>query len=350
MNKKTVSIVLVLAMALSLIGLTACGKEYDGEINVYNFGEYIDEQTYKDFEKEYNIKVNYSTYETCESLYSVLKTGGANYDVVITSDYMIARMANEGMLLELDWDNIPNYDLIDDDYKNLDYDPDGLYSVPYMWGTVGIIYNGAEIDEEITSWSALFDEKYAGNILMFDSPRDAFGVALSYLGYSLNTTDKGEIQEAYELLSQQKDLVQGYFQDQMYDKLESGEALIGAYYAGDYVCMLENNPDLKFVVPDEGANWYVDAFCIPTSCENQEAAEKFINYMCDTDVSLTNMEATGYASPNTESCEIYSEDLEDWLCDIMFPSEEVMSRCEVYLNLPQDILELYDSYMVKLKA
>lgn len=350
MKKNFVLIVLVLAMAVSLLGLTGCGKEYDGEINVYNFGEYIDEQTYKDFENTYNIKVNYSTYETCESLYSVIKTGGANYDVIITSDYMIARMADEDMLLELNWDNIPNYDLIDDNYKNLDYDSDGLYSVPYMWGTVGIIYNGAEIDEEITSWSAMFDEKYAGEILMFDSPRDAFGVALKYLGYSLNTTNTDEIQEAYELLSQQKNLVQGYFQDQMYDKLESGEALLGAYYAGDYICMLENNPDLKFVVPDEGANWYVDAFCIPTSCENKEAAEMFINYMCDTDVTLANMDATGYASPSTEAMEIYAEDLEDWLSDIMFPNEDVMSRCEVYLNLPQDILELYDSLMVKLKS
>lgn len=350
MKRKVVSVVLVLAAVLTIVNLTACGKEYDGEINVYNFGEYIDEDTYKAFEEKYNIKVNYTTYETCESLYSVLKTGGANYDVIVTSDYMISRMANENMLLELDWSNIENYNLIDDKYKNLDYDPDGLYSVPYMWGTVGLIYNGAEIDEELTSWSALFDEKYAGEILMFDSPRDAFGVALAYLGYSLNTTDESQIEEAYELLAQQNDLIQGYFQDQMYDKLEGGEALIGAYYAGDYVCMLENNPDLKFVVPDEGANWYVDAFCIPTCCENKEAAELFINYMCETDVTLANMAETGYASPNPEACDVYAEDLEDWLAEIMFPSDEVLSRCEVFLNLPQNILSLYDSYMIKLKA
>ncbi len=350
MKRKIVSIVLVLAAVMMMLSLSSCGKEYDGEINVYNFGEYIDEQTYKDFEEEYNIKVNYTTYETCESLYSVLKLGGADYDVLITSDYMIGRMANEGMLMELDWDNIPNYELIDDKYKKLEYDPEELYSVPYMWGTVGLIYNREEIDEEITSWGALFDEKYSGNILMFDSPRDAFGVALSYLGYSLNTTDEAEIEEAYELLVQQKPLVQGYFQDQMYDKLESGEALLGAYYAGDYICMLENNPSLKFVVPDEGSNWYVDAFCIPNSCENKEAAELFINYMCQTDVTLANMESTGYASPNTEACDIYAEDLDESLAEIMFPSEEVLSRCEVFLNLPQNILDLYDSYMVKLKA
>ncbi|MGM9521743.1 MAG: PotD/PotF family extracellular solute-binding protein [Oscillospiraceae bacterium] len=350
MTKRIVSITVVLCMALAVMSLAGCSKSYDGEINIYNFGEYIDEDVYKAFEDEYNIKVNYTTYETCESLYSVLMTGGADYDVVITSDYMIARLAEQGMLAELDFDNIPNYSLIGDSYKNLEYDPEGLYSVPYMWGTVGIIYNGAEIDEDIHSWSTMFDEKYSGQILMFDSTRDAFGVALKALGYSMNTTDETEIRNAYELLEQQKPLLQGYFQDQMYDKLEGGEALIGAYYAGDYICMLDNNPDLKFVVPDEGANFYVDAMCIPATSENQELAEKFINYMCETDVSLANMDATGYASPNTESCAIYSEDLEDWIRDIMFPSDEVISRCEVFLSLPQETLDLYDSLWVELKA
>ena len=348
--KRTVSLILVLTMAVGLFTLTGCAKKYDGEINVYNFGEYIDEETYRDFEKEYKIKVNYTTYETCESLYSVMKTGGADYDVIITSDYMIARMASEGMLAELDFSNIPNMSLIDDKYKNLPYDPDGLYSVPYMWGTVGIIYNGAEISEEITSWDTLFDDKYEGEILMFDSSRDAFGVALKALGYSLNTTDETEIKNAYELLQRQRPLIQGYFQDQMYDKLEGGEALIGTYYAGDYICMLENNPDLLFVFPEEGTNWYVDAMVVPAGSENKEAAEKFINYMCETDVTLLNMDATGYASPNPEACEIYAEDLDDYLQGIMFPGDDVLSNCEMYLHLPQDILDLYDSYMVKLKS
>ena len=349
--KKVFSILLCSAMLLSLLALSGCGKKYVGEINVYNFGEYIDEQTYKDFEKEYGIKVNYTTYETCESLYSVLKTGGADYDVVITSDYMISRMREEGMLHKLNFSNIPNYEsLISDTYKNLNYDPEGAYSVPYMWGTVGIIYNPNMVSGEIRSWDAMFDDRYAGSILMFSSTRDAFGVALSKLGYSLNTTDENEIREAYDLLKSQYPLVQGYFQDQMYDKLEGGEAAIGVYYAGDYLCMLENNPDLRFVIPDEGSNWFVDAMCIPAGCEKTELAEKFINYMCETEVSLTNMDTTGYASPNEESCALYAEELDDYSASVMFPGEDVLSRCEMYTNLPQKTLDLMDSLWVELKA
>lgn len=349
--KKFFLLALCAVMLLSVVSISGCGRKYDGEINVYNFGEYIDEQTYKDFEKEYNIKVNYTTYETCESLYSVLKTGGADYDVVITSDYMISRMREENMLHELDFSNIPNYDaLISDTYKNLEYDPENAYSVPYMWGTVGIIYNPDMVDEEITSWDAMFDEKYSGNILMFSSTRDAFGVALSKLGYSLNTTDENELREAYDLLKSQYPLIQGYFQDQMYDKLEGGEAAIGVYYAGDYLCMLENNPDLKFVLPEEGSNWFVDAMCIPATCTKTDLAEKFINYMCETEVSLTNMGATGYASPNGEACALYAEDLDDYSASIMFPDAETLSRCDMYKNLPQETLDLLDSLWVELKA
>ena len=348
--KKAITLVLALAMVIAVASLTGCGGGYDGEINVYNFGEYIDESTYEAFEEEYNIKVNYTTYDTCEALYGVLKNGGADYDVIITSDYMLSRMAQEGMLEELNYDNIPNFSLIGDEYKGLSYDPDDKYTVPYMWGTVGLIYNGSEITEELTSWQAMFDEQYSGQILMFDSTRDAFGVALKALGYSMNTTDEAEIREAFDLLQQQKPLVQGYFQDQMYDKLEGGEALIGAYYAGDYLMMLENNPDLKFVIPDEGSNFFVDAMAIPAGCENKDLAEKFINYMCDTDVCVANMDATGYASPNSEACEIYAQDLDDYSAQVMFPDEEILSRCEVYLNLPQETQELLDSLWVELKA
>ncbi len=350
MKKTVIPIVLCLVLVLSLCGFAGCGKQYDGEINVYNFGVYIDEDTYKAFETEYNIKVNYSTYETCESLYSVLKSGGAEYDVIITSDYMIARMADEGMLAQLDFDNIPNYDLIGDNCKNLSYDPDGLYSVPYMWGTFGIIYNPTLVEGDFTSWSAMFDEQYAGQILMFDSTRDAFAVALLALGYDVNTTDAAEIQAAYELLDAQSEIVQGYFQDQQYDKLEAGEAAIGVYYAGDYLCMLENNPDLLFSVPVEGTNRFVDAMAVPAGSEKVDLAEKFINYMCRTDVSLANMGATGYASPNTASCEEYAAELDDYSAAIMFPDEDVLSRCEMYDNLPQETLDLYDSLWVKIKS
>jgi len=350
LKKRLFCIALCVLMLACLFSAAGCGKSYDGEINVYNFGEYIDESTYRDFEAEYNIKVNYQTYDTCEALYSVLKSGGSDYDVIITSDYMVSRMASEGMLAELDYGNIPNYSLIDDSYKALPYDPDEKYTVPYMWGTVGIIYNPELVSGDFTGWSVLFDDQYAGDILMFESTRDAFGVALKALGYSVNTTDEAEINAAYELLEKQSAIVQGYFQDPMYDKLEGGEAAIGVYYAGDYLCMLENNPDLLFYIPEEGSNWFVDAMCVPAGSENKDLAEKFINYMCDTEVSLANMDATGYASPNTATCEAYAADLDEYSKSVTFPDAETLAKCEMYLSLPQDTLDLYDSLWVKVKS
>jgi len=263
--KKIVTIVVALAMLLALCA--GCGNsnkdESKGVVNVYNWGEYIGEDIVAQFEKETGIKVNYKTYDTNEALYSVLKQGGVSYDVIIPSDYMISRMISEDMLEKIDFNNIPNMSLIEDQWSGMEYDPNGEYAVPYLSGTVGIIYNTTMIDEDITSWSALFDEKYSGQILMFDNSRDAMGIALKYLGYSLNTTDMAEIDEAFELLLSQKPFLQGYVMDQIFDKLESGEAAIGPYYAGDYLTMVENNPDLAFVVPEEGSNRFVDAMCIP---------------------------------------------------------------------------------------
>lgn len=349
--KKNIASILVLILLFSTVA-AGCGKtnDYVGEVNVYNWGEYIDESIFDAFEEETGIKVNYTTYMSNEAMYSVLKTGGSNYDLIIPSDYMISRLIEEDMLEKIDFSNIPNYELIADSYKNLEYDSTGEYSVAYMWGTVGIIYNTAMIKDEITSWNALFDEKYADQILMFDNPRDALGIALKYLGYSLNTTDESQLNEAFVLLETQKPLLQAYVMDQIFTKLESGEAAIGPYYAGDYITMLENNPDLAFVIPDEGSNWFVDAMCIPKGAENKESAELFINYMCSTDVCLANMDTIGYSSANSEAAEIYAEDLDDNIRSVMFPSDDVLSRCEVFINLPQTTLDLYDQLWVNLKS
>ena len=281
---------------------------YIGEVNVYNWGEYIDDAVIDDFERETGIKVNYTTFTSNETMYSVLKTGGSSYDVIFPSDYMVSRLISEGMLEKIDFSNIPNYELVGDGFKNLDCDPNNEYAVPYMWGTVGLIYNTAMVDEEITSWSALFDSKYAGDILMFDNSRDAMGIALKYLGYSQNTTDEKELQEAYTLLREQKEIVQCYVMDQIFDKLEGGEAAIGPYYAGYYLSMKENNPDLAFVVPEEGSNMYTDFMCIPKGARNKTNAEIFINYMCSVDVSVANMDVTGYTTPIPAAWEIYSAD------------------------------------------
>ena len=320
-----------------------------GVVNVFNWGLYIDEEILDDFRDETGIKVNYSEFQSNEEMYSILKSGGANYDVIIPSDYMISRMISEGMLEELDFENIPNYNLIDDIYKNLEYDSDGLYSVAYMTGTVGLIYNSKLITDDITSWKSLFDSRYSGQILMFNNPRDAFGIALKYLGYSQNTTSEKEIREAFELLLQQKPILQAYVMDQIFDKLEAGEAAIGPYYAGDYCIMKETNPDLVFARPVEGSNRFVDAMCIPKGAKNKTNAELFIDYMCRTDVALKNMEYVYYASANFEASEIFGEDLDDDEYEVMFASYETLENCDIFTNLPQATLALYDQLWVELK-
>ena len=338
------------AVGDSSVSNTSNKIEYIGEVNVYNWGEYIDDAIVEEFERQTGIKVNYSTFTSNETMYSVLKTGGSSYDVIFPSDYMVSRLISEDMLEKIDFSNIPNYSLIGDEFKNLDCDPNNEYSVPYMWGTVGLIYNTEMVDEEITSWGALFDPKYAGDILMFDNSRDAMGIALKYLGYSQNTTDEAQLQEAYALLKEQKSIVQCYVMDQIFDKLEGGEAAMGPYYAGDYLSMKENNPALAFVVPEEGSNMYTDFMCIPKGARNKENAEIFINFMCSTEASVANMDITGYTSPNTTAWEIYAEDLTDEEYNVMYPDTELLQRCDVFINLPENILALYDSLWVLLKC
>lgn len=346
--KRFFAIVLSSIMLTGLLaGCGGGGTAENGVVNVYNWGEYIDEGLLEQFTQETGIKVNYKTYESNEQMYSVLKQGGVSYDVVIPSDYMISRMIDEDMLEPLDFSNIPNYSLIDDTLKNAVYDPDNAYSVPYMWGTVGIIYDPNKVGE-VDSWGALFDEKNSGQILMFDNSRDAMGIALKYLGYSLNTTDETELNEAYQLLQKQKPILQGYVMDQIFDKLESGEAAIGPYYAGDYLVMLENNPDLKFCVPKEGSNVFVDAMCVLKGAANKANAEAFINFMSGTEASGTNSEYIGYTSPNVEAKDTL--DLDQDAMGVMYPSDEILSKCEPFINLPQNTLKYYDDMWVKLKS
>ena len=348
--KKTMTTVIVLCLLLSAVAI-GCAQNTGsgGVVNVHNWGEYIDESIFSIFERETGIKVNYSTYETNEALYSLMRRGGANIDVIIPSDYMIARMVEEDMLAELDFSNIPNFSLIDERYKGLNYDPNNKFSVAYMTGTVGLIYNSSKISDEINSWSALFDERYSGQILMFDNPRDAFGIALKYLGFSLNTVNEDEIREAFVLLSHQRPILQAYVMDQIFDKLESGEAWIGPYYAGDFLVMAENNPDLQFARPVEGTNYFVDAMCIPKDATNKENAEAFINFITRTDIAIMNMEYIYYASANYEAAAAFAEDLDPDDYAIMFASSEVLANSEVYSHLPRNILELYDELWVELK-
>lgn len=355
--KKVISLLLA-ALMLGLM-LTGCGstaeKYPNGEVNVLNWGEYISDgedgslDVISKFEEDYGIKVNYKVCSDNETLYSNLKTGGSEYDVIVPSDYMVSRLIDEGMLEKLNFDNIPNFSDIDQKFVNPTYDPTNAYSVPYMWGTVGIIYNTSMVDEQITSWSSLFDTKYKGQVLMINNPRDAIGLALKYLGYSYNTTDESQIKEATDLLIQQKQdgIVQAYVMDEIFDKLEGGEAAIGVYYAGDYLTMLENNPDLAFVVPSEGSNVFVDAMCVPKGAANQDNAEKFINFMCSEEVGLANCEAIGYSTPLKSVKAALPAEISGNI--VAYPSDETLANCEQFLNLPQATLEFYDSEWLRLK-
>lgn len=322
-------------------------------INVYNWGEYIADGTddsidiNAEFTRLTGIEVNYTTFDSNESLYSKLVGGGANYDVIIPSDYMVAKLADEGMLAELNFDNIPNFQYIDEDFVNPDYDTENLYSVPYTWGLVGLFYNKDYIEEVPTSWEILWDEEYAGKILMFDNPRDAFAIAQMILGTSLNSEDSDDWIEAAMLLKEQKDLVQAYVMDQIFDKMESGEAWLAPYYSGDAAILVEENDNIGFIFPEEGTNYFVDAMCIPVTSENQEAAEAYINFMCDPVIAAANMDYVGYASPESAAKEYMDEEIIN--NEMYYPSEETISKSEVFTNPSDDISELIDTLWAEVK-
>ena len=291
-----------------------------------------------EFERRYpNIEVHMSYYESNEALYSQLKNGGITVDVIIPSDYMIDRMIEGNMLMELDFDNIPNFSYVDEEFRNPVYDPENKYSVPYTWGTVGILYNTQFVDEEdVTGWELLWNEKYAKKILMIDNSRDAFGIAQYLLGYDVNTTDKDELKACADKLAEQRPLVQNYVMDQIYSMMENGEAYIAPYYAGDCMLMMEENPDLAFYLPeDQGFNRFTDAMCIPACCKEKDAAEKFINFLCDPEISGANMDYICYASPISAA----KDYMEDYLSEseVVYPDKEVLEKGTAYAYLSEEI-------------
>ncbi|MBO7217552.1 MAG: spermidine/putrescine ABC transporter substrate-binding protein [Clostridia bacterium] len=315
-------------------------------LNVYNWGEYISDggedsmNVIKEFELLTGIKVNYSTYDSNESMYSLIKYGGVSYDIIIPSDYMIERMIKEGLLSKIDTSKLSNYDLIDSQYKDLYFDPNNEYSVPYSVGMVGLIYNTTIVEEEPDSWSLMWDEKYKGDILTFNNPRDTFAIAQFLLGYDINTTDKSEWDNAAELLKNQKNVLQAYVMDEVYNKMESGSAAIAPYYAGDYLSMLDNNEDLAFVYPKEGVNIFVDSACIPHNAENYEAAMLFINFLMEPDIALANAEYIYYASPNTSVTT--NPDYSLLGDEIIYPSEENMPKTQYFHDMSPEIRAYFD--------
>lgn len=321
------------------------------KVVVYNWGEYLDPEVLTLFEQETGIDVVYEEFETNEILYPKISSGAIAYDVICPSDYMIQRMIENDLLAEINFDNIPNIKNIGKDYmeQSRQFDPENKYSVPYCWGTVGILYNKTMVDEPITSWSVLWDEKYKDNILMQDSVRDAFGVTLKYLGYSLNSTDLDELTEARDLLIKQKPLVQAYVIDQVRDKMIGNEAAIGVIYSGEAIYTQKENPDLEYVIPEEGSNIWIDSWVIPKNAENKENAEKFINFLCRPEIALMNFEYITYSTPNIEARKMI-EDEAIRNSEIAFPDLSKYDNLETFQYLGTEADQTYGELWNQVKS
>lgn len=367
--KRFVSILLTLIFTLSFPCVTAYAKDeiFSDEqieyyknlglqgttVNVYNWGEYISDgsdgmlDTVAEFERLTGAKVNYSNFESNENMYSKLSGGGVSYDVITPSDYMIERLLDEKMLLELDYENIPNFKYISDDCKNLYFDTEQKYTVCFNVGTTVLIYNKKLVDKEPDSWSVLWDSKYKDKVLMFNNSRDAFAISQALLGQDLNTTAEQNWLDAAKLLAQQKDAVNPvYVMDEVFNLMESGEYAFATYYAGDYLLMAENNPDLGYCFPKEGVNAFYDAFCIPKCSQNKKGAEAFINFMNEPQVAYANTEFIYYASPNTAVQN--NEDSSLFGSEVVYP--DPLPKSQYFKNLPQNILELESSLWNQVKS
>lgn len=361
------------ALGLGLVLLAGIGffclRQKPLELNVYNWGEYISDgsegtfDTIREFESWYQetygrrVRVNYSTYASNEDMYNKISSGAVSYDVIIPSDYMIARMREEGLLLPLNFDNIPNYSYIDEDFRGLYYDPEDRYSIPYTYGIVGILYNANVVDEaDVGGWDLMWNEAYAGQILQFNNPRDAFGTAMYKLGLPVNTTDRSVWDRAAQELIAQRPLVYSLVMDEIYNMMESGEAAVGAYYAGDYFTMQEaqaDTVDLQFYYPDP-TNFYIDAMCVPTCAQNPELAEIFINYMLSEEPAVANAEQTYYASPNSlvYTNETYLEDMGEDTVAVLYPDLEDFAasyNAGAYRNLDSATLDYLNTLWETIK-
>lgn len=322
-------------------------------INVYSWGEFISNgadgtiNVNSKFTEETGIKVNYKTFQNNEELFAKISGGGADYDVIIPSDYMISRLIEKNMLAKINFENIPNYKFILPQFKNLNFDPKNEYSVPYMWGVIGIFYNKNEVKEKI-NWDILWNSKYKNKILMFDNARDAFAISLLRMGQSINTTDKNIWRKAADELIIQKPLVQAYVMDQIFDKMDNAEAVLAPYYAGDAAAMIKNNPNIGFVIPEEGTNRFIDSMCIPKNSQKKELAEKYINFMCRTDIALANVKKTGYSTPHSEAYNLLDDETKN--NPIFYPDENVIAKSQIFVNLPGDINKYIDELWVEVKS
>ncbi len=350
--RRVIPVLLILVVVAGGFFYSSKNKSSTGEqVVVYNWGEYIDPVVIDMFEEETGITVVYEEFETNESMYPKVQAGAVAYDVVCPSDYMIQRMIENDLLSEINFDNIPNLKYIGEQYmeQSRSFDPENKYSVPYCWGTVGILYNKTMVDEPIDSWSVLWDEKYADQILMQNSVRDAFGITLKYCGYSLNSKDLDELEEAKALLLEQKPLVQAYVVDQVRDKMISGEAALGVIYSGEAIYTQSENPDLEYVIPKEGSNVWIDSWVIPKNAKNQENAEAFINFLCRPDIAKLNFDYITYSTPNTGARDLIEDDAIK-NSKIAFPDASELERCETYQYLGTKFDEIYNELWREIKS
>lgn len=351
--KKIFLTVFVLMLPIIFAGCVLKEHPAERSINVYSWGEFISNgsegsmNVNKKFTEETGIKVNYKTFQNNEELFAKVSGGGADYDVIIPSDYMISRLIEKDMLAAINFDNVPNYKFINERFKNMSFDPDNKYSVPYMWGLVGIFYNKDEVKEEI-NWNILWNEKYKNKILMFDNARDSFAISLLRLGCSINTKDKDEWRRAADELIRQKPLVQAYVMDQIFDKMRNGEALLAPYYAGDAASIVKNSSNIGFIIPKTGTNQFVDSMCILKSSKNKEMAESYINFMCRTDVALANVKKTGYSTPHLGAYELLDEEIKH--NEIFYPDEKTIENSQIFTNEPEEINKLMDELWIEVKS
>ncbi|MFA6982848.1 MAG: spermidine/putrescine ABC transporter substrate-binding protein [Sedimentibacter sp.] len=343
--KKWFLIAAVLIMVL--IAATGCSSEEKQTLNVLNYDIYIDKSLLKEFEEANNITIKYDTYSTPEEMYIKVKSGASKYDLIISSEYMIERMINENLVNKLNFDNIPNYKYIGEDFKNHVYDPTNEYSVPYFWGTLGILYNKTTVDASSVSWAMLWDETHAQRIIMMDSQRDSFAAALKLLGYSLNTVDENELDEAKALLIEQRPLVMAYITDGSPDIMINEEADMALVWSGEAVSAMTENENLDFVIPKEGSNIWIDAMIIPSTTEKQELAEKLIDFLCSTDATLRNIDEVWYSTVHTEAIKQVDEEL---LSNPAFniPQDDI-DKMEM-LRDPKEFIELYSERWTELMA
>jgi len=339
--------ILVAILAMILVTATGCSSEEKEVINVLNYDIYIDKTLITDFEKENNVTIKYDTYSTPEEMYIKAKAGASNYDLIISSEYMIERMINEGMVNKLNFANIPNYQYIGEQFKNQPYDPDNKYAVPYFWGTLGILYNKNAVDVSSKSWNILWDKKYDQRIIMMDSQRDSFGAALKLLGYSLNTVNEKELDEAKALLLKQKPLVMAYITDGAPDIMINEEADMALVWSGEAVSAMAENENLDFIVPKEGSNIWIDAMFVPETSKNQQLAEKFINFLCSKESTLRNIDEVWYSTVNTEAIKEVPEELINNKAFNL--SNEDIKNMEMFRD-PKEFIDLYSKRWTEIIA